>query len=203
MKNIITIQHTQSLHHTNGMVGSIAEWDLTEYGREQAKIIGHNLYEELASKDYKFYSSSSLRAKHTAQIIAELFNAKITFRDELRERDLGKAVGKTKSWFKENMECQEVTIDDRMFSDAESKREKWNSLLPFYNEIMKSEDENIIIVAHGESLGIFNGIWLGLKVESLNKCGFWGKPGGVSFLNEENNGKHFIHKMSDLSYRVR
>ena len=32
MKNIITIQHTQSVHHTNGMVGSWTDWDLSELG---------------------------------------------------------------------------------------------------------------------------------------------------------------------------
>ena len=32
MKSIITIQHTQSVHHTNGMVGSWTDWELTELG---------------------------------------------------------------------------------------------------------------------------------------------------------------------------
>ena len=48
---------------------------------------------------------------------------------------------------KDNIECQEKTIDDRMFSDAESKRDEWNRLLPFFNEIMNNEHENIIIVS--------------------------------------------------------
>lgn len=30
MKTIITIQHTQAVHHTNGMVGSWTDWELTE-----------------------------------------------------------------------------------------------------------------------------------------------------------------------------
>ena len=30
MKNIITIQHPEPIHHTNGMVVSWANWDLTE-----------------------------------------------------------------------------------------------------------------------------------------------------------------------------
>ena len=43
MKNIITIQHTQSVHHLNGMVGSWTDWDLSELGRQQADNIGRNL----------------------------------------------------------------------------------------------------------------------------------------------------------------
>jgi hypothetical protein len=30
MQNMITIQHTQSIHHTNGMIGSWTDWDLSE-----------------------------------------------------------------------------------------------------------------------------------------------------------------------------
>ena len=32
MKTFITIQHTQSVHHTNGMVGSWTDWELSELG---------------------------------------------------------------------------------------------------------------------------------------------------------------------------
>jgi probable phosphoglycerate mutase len=32
MKNIITIQHTQSIQHTNGMIGSWGDWDLIGLG---------------------------------------------------------------------------------------------------------------------------------------------------------------------------
>lgn len=43
MKNVITIQHTQSIHHTNGMVGSWTDWDLLEVGVQEADNIGRNL----------------------------------------------------------------------------------------------------------------------------------------------------------------
>lgn len=43
MKTIITIQHTQSIHHTNGMVGSWTDWKLTELGINQAKKIGESV----------------------------------------------------------------------------------------------------------------------------------------------------------------
>ena len=50
MKHIITVQHTQSIHHTNGMVGSWTDWDLTELGKKQADHIGKKLSNELAGK---------------------------------------------------------------------------------------------------------------------------------------------------------
>ena len=48
MKQIITIQHTQSIHHTNGMVGSWTDWDLSELGIEQAERIGQKLAKQLS-----------------------------------------------------------------------------------------------------------------------------------------------------------
>ena len=46
MKTIITIQHTESIHHTNGMVGSWPDWDLSELGKEQAWRIGEKMAKE-------------------------------------------------------------------------------------------------------------------------------------------------------------
>lgn len=57
MKTIITIQHTQSVHHTNGMVGSWTDWELTELGVRHAKSIGEKLKSELAGKEFVMYSS--------------------------------------------------------------------------------------------------------------------------------------------------
>lgn len=54
MKTIITVQHTQSIHHTNGMVGSWTDWELSELGLEQAEKIGRKLQSELTGK--KHYS---------------------------------------------------------------------------------------------------------------------------------------------------
>ena len=67
MKTIITIQHTQAVHHTNGMVGSWTDWKLTEEGINQAKNIGEKLKRELAEKEFVIYSSDLLRAKQTAE----------------------------------------------------------------------------------------------------------------------------------------
>jgi probable phosphoglycerate mutase len=38
---------------------------------------------------------------------------------------------------KDNIECQGKNIADKMFSDAESRRDEWNRLLPFFNEILE------------------------------------------------------------------
>lgn len=200
MKNIITIQHTQSIHHTNGMIGSWIDWDLTELVIEQAKRIGERLSAEIKHKQYVMYSSDLLRAKHTAEIIAAFLNIEPIFTDLLRERNLGEAVGKSVEWAHKNTIVWEKTVDDKPFKGAESRREAWERILVFYRQMMKSADENVIIVSHGDALSIFNAIWLGLDVEMLNKCDLFGKAGGVSFMHENSDGKHIITRLSDLSY---
>lgn len=200
MKNIITIQHTQSIHHTNGMVGSWTDWDLSEVGIQQANNIGKNLSNQLSDKKYVLYSSDLLRAKHTAEIVGGYLEVAPIFVTELRERNLGKCVGKSVQWMKDNMEVKEKSIDDKMFSDAESRRDEWNRLLPFFNELMSNKYENIIIVSHGDLLSVFNTMWLGMDIKMLNRSEIFGLAGGVSFMQETADGKRLIKRMSDMSY---
>ena len=200
MRSIITIQHTQSIHHTNGMVGSWTDWDLTELGIEQAHRIGRRLAAQISGQDFILYSSDLLRAKHTAEIVGEYLSLSPILAPELRERNLGKCVGKSVQWLRENIEMQEKNIDDRLFADAESRRDEWNRLAPFFDRLMNSGAQNIIIVSHGDLLSVFNAMWLGLSVESLNSMELFGLSGGVSFLHEDDNGKRFIRRLSDMSF---
>lgn len=200
MKTIITIQHTQSIHHMNGMVGSWTDWELTELGVNQAKRIGEKLKAELEGREFVMYSSDLLRAKQTADNVGSYLGLTPILRSELRERNLGKCCGKSVQWLRENIEQQEKTIDDRLFSDAESRRDEWNRLKPFFDEIMSNDEENIIIVSHGDLLSVFNTMFLWLNVETINDCEMFGLAGGVSYMFENNEGKRFIKHISDMSY---
>ena len=200
MKHIITVQHTQSQHHINGMVGSCTDWELTEKGIQQAENIGRKLKEELEGKSPVIFSSDLMRARQTAEIIGTHLGTAPVFRKELRERDLGKCCGKSVQWLRENMECRENTIDDRMFSDAESRRDVWNRLTPFFESIISGTGEIVIIVSHGGLLSVFNSMFLGLAPESLNNGDIHGLAGGVSHMIVSDEGKRFIKRISDMSY---
>jgi probable phosphoglycerate mutase len=43
-------------------------------------------------------------------------------------------------------------------------------------------------------------MWLGLDTEMLNKCDLFGMAGGVSFFHENQDEKHTIRRLSDMSY---
>lgn len=199
MKSIYTVQHTQSEHHTNGMVGSWTDWSLTELGRQQAERIAEGLEQELGSRRVVLYTSDLKRARQTAECIATRLGVVPIVRTELRERNLGRCCGKSVQWMRENLECEERTVDDRLFSDAESRRDEWKRLKPFFDQVMAEEAEHIIIVSHGDLLSVFNAMFLGLEVESLNTCELFGLAGGVSRMVVRDDGKRIIRRISDMS----
>lgn len=86
MKTIITIQHTQSIHHTNGMVGSWTDWDLSETGKSQAENIGRKLSNDLLEKSIVMYSSDLKRAVQTAEIVGKYFDCAPILSYEFLER---------------------------------------------------------------------------------------------------------------------
>ncbi len=200
MKTIITIQHTQSIHHTNGMVGSWTDWDLSELGVQQARKIGKRLQDELKDKNYVMYSSDLKRARQTAENVGEFLGLTPILKKELRERNLGRCCGKSVKWLRENQEVWERTVDDRLFSDAESRRDEWNRLKPFFDELMASEDDHIIVVSHGDLLSVFNTMFMGLDVESMDTFEAFGLAGGVSYMFINDEGKRYIKRISDMSY---
>ena len=200
MKTIFTVQHTQSEHHTNGMVGSWTDWNLTELGKQQAERIADKLKQGLDEKPVVLYTSDLKRAKQTADSIAARLNVVPIEKKELRERNLGRCCGKSVQWLRENLECDEKTIDDRLFSDAESRRDAWNRLKPFFSQVMEEEAENIVIVSHGDLLSLFNSMFLGLEADSLNTGEIFGFAGGVSQMIVRDNGKRIIKRISDMSF---
>ena len=196
MKNIFTVQHTQSEHHINGMVGSWTDWNLTEEGKKQADRIADQLKRELDSREIVLYTSDLKRAMQTAESIASRFHVEPIVKKELRERNLGRCCGKSVWGLRENLECDEKTIDDRLFFDAESRRDEWNRLKPFFDRVMADESENIIIVSHGD----LNPMFLGLDAESMNTCEMFGLSGGVSRMIVRDDGKRMIRQISDMSF---
>lgn len=200
MKHIITVQHTQSEHHTNGMVGSWTDWDLTELGKEQADRIGRALKEELAGKNVILYSSDLKRARQTAEAIAKHLSTEPILRQELRERNLGQCCGKSAQWLREHIDRPERTVDDRLFPDGESRRDAWNRLLPFYREVTENGEETMIIVSHGGLLCLWNAMFLGMPVESLERAEIHGPAGGVSYMLIFDDGRRRIRHISDMSY---
>ncbi|MSA70362.1 histidine phosphatase family protein [Holdemania massiliensis] len=199
MKIIYTLQHPQSEHHLNGMVGSWTDWDLSELGVQQAQHIALNLKAELDGKRVRIFSSDLKRAWHTAQIIGQALNVMPEKEIALRERNLGEAIDQSVAWLKANLLTPEITIDDRLFPSAQTRREQAEQLKSFWDLFLQQDDDILILVSHGDTLGVLQALWLGLETDALNSIQFAGQAGGVSCLWER-DGKRIVRKFNDLSY---
>jgi probable phosphoglycerate mutase len=180
MKKIITVQHTQSVHHVNGMVGGWTDWDLTELGREQAENIGRKLSKELDGQEWVIYSSDLKRAAQTAEPIARYMGIEIQYSEALREINSGDSHGKSREWAKANQNNSAIgDFDGRLFKGAETWREFWARIEGAARVLRDNEAQNIIIVAHGGTLAVFQRVWCGAEI-CFPK---FGKAGSVSYMN--------------------
>ena len=185
-KIVYTVQHTQSEHHVNGYVGAWGNWNLTDLGKEQARKIAEWLCKhEDCDNTFKMYSSDLNRAAQTAEEIQKVLglpDSSFTKTLALREINLGQANGKPRDWYKEHVATspENYNPDFRSFPDAESDRELWARLHTFYEQLISSDDEKIIIVSHGGALSFLAAMLMGDTFEDTRKRKIFGRSGSVS-----------------------
>ena len=181
-KTIITVQHTESEHHLNGHAGAWGNWNLTENGRKQAYEIGRWLRKEGCGEGYVMYSSDLARAAQTAEEINKTLNLTPIMSELIREVNAGAGNGKPWDWYDANKIPNSGGYDPdyRPFPDAESDRDLWNRVKPFYEEILAGSDEQIIIVSHGCLLSFLQAMLMGIEFEGLRAARFNGRSGSIS-----------------------
>ena len=180
-KTVITVQHTESEHHLNGHAGAWGNWSLTEKGRQQAYDIGVWLLNEGCADGFVMYCSDLARASQTAEEINKSLHLTPIMSELIREVNAGAGNGKPWDWYDEHkIPSNGYDPDYRPFPDAESDRDLWNRIKPFYEQIMESSDEKILIVSHGCTLGFLQAMFMGFEFEDLMKARFSGRSGSVS-----------------------
>lgn len=191
-KIIITVQHTESEHHVNGCIGAWQDWDLTERGRQQAFEIGRWLLCEDCHRGFSMFISPQLRARNTAvEINRTLSVSEISVTEALREVNAGEGNGKSAEWYRahEAPRGKDFDPDYKPFPDAESDRELWDRLYPFYGEIIDSPLERILIVSHGTTLSFLHSMLMGQTVDGRGRFRFSGTSGSISKFTVEPDGR--------------
>ena len=197
-KIIITIQHTQSEHHTNGMIGAWGDWNLTELGKQQATNIGHGLVKEIKPEEYVMYTSDLKRAFQTAESVAEVLNMTPIVDERLREVNAGEGNGKPVAWYRANEapRSADYNPDYKPFPDAESDRDLWNRLYPVYQEILSNSQDKIILVSHGTSLSFLQSMLWGDCFEDIRRRRYNGSGGSVSKFVIQDSGKVIVEYLN-------
>ena len=191
MKIIILVQHTESEHHINGHIGAWEDWNLTTKGGEQAFRIGEWLKQSGCDNTWSMFVSPQRRAIQTAEEINRSLGIIPVVRKELKEVNAGEGNGKTREWYREHAALRGSVFDPdhKDFLDAESDRELWNRLQPFFIEMMASASQRIIVVSHGITLSFLQSMLSAHSLEDRGCFRFNGSSGSLSRFTVEESGR--------------
>ncbi|MGV8140895.1 MAG: histidine phosphatase family protein [Candidatus Woesearchaeota archaeon] len=154
MKIILT-RHGETEENAAGISQGWKPGKLSKLGEQQARLLGERL------KDAKIdviYTSDLHRCIMTAKEIAR-YHVRTRFIEDnrLRERNLGVFGGRKIS--KSDWDALEGDLLTNKPKEGESFVKMWERLKDFYEEILKKyRDETILIVGHGGSMCLLQGL---------------------------------------------
>ncbi len=151
MTKIILIRHGQTLWNVERKIQGHSNVELAPEGIAQAKLLAKNFPIENISA---IYSSDLIRAKVTAEIVAERFNLSVQTEKNLREANWGDWEGKKLAEIEKfdtiNYERFFRNPEEVQIANAETFAQlKARAFSALKKIIAAHPDENIVIVAHG------------------------------------------------------
>lgn len=159
MAYLVLVRHGQSEWNLLGQWTGLADVELTDEGRKEARRAAKTLE---GIDLHRAYTSRLKRAKHTLdEIVAQLPHHKLERSEhtELNERDYGDLTGKNKWQVKEEHGEEKFMQWRRSWNypvpGGETLKDVSGRVLPFYEKhILRDlrEGKNVIVVAHGNSL---------------------------------------------------
>lgn len=152
---IILTRHGETEENKLGISQGHLPGKLSELGISQAKILGEKLKDENVAV---IYTSDLARCTETAkEIFRHHPESKLILDKRIRERSHGVFEGKKVG--RQDWESLDGDIYTNKPQGGENFEELWVRVQNFFNEIkMKHSDETIVIVGHGGSMCILQGI---------------------------------------------
>ncbi len=168
MKNLYLLRHAQSEYNEKGIFQGKLDSDLTPLGFVQARLVAR----EFLDKNLQvIYSSPQKRAYKTALTVADVLGLEVVVDERIREMSFGDYEGKHfwtlmqeegevfRAWLSNPLKNPLPTQED-----MESFRMRVES---FMTDVLRSDYENLLIVAHGGTLHAITCLALGLGLENL------------------------------------
>ncbi|UCD09492.1 MAG: histidine phosphatase family protein [Dehalococcoidales bacterium] len=188
MQNVYVVTHAQSLHHIQDLTGGWYDTSLTEKGINQAEKLAEFLTAEIGIPGIPIYSSDLKRAVETAEIIARPFKSSVIRDKRLREMSFGDAEGKPGEWRTENILLRPLDgdrLNHRIFKNAETRKDVGTRISECLDEIIAKNDENLVIVSHGNALTFIIMAWFKVPVENMDYGNFRAAPARITYLHED------------------
>jgi len=188
MRRIAVVIHTEAQHHVDQLVGGWYDSSLTDKGKGQARQVARALRSIFPELQVPIVSSDLLRARQTAEIIGEHLGTTVTLDSGFRELSYGVAEGRPKAWLDKRIvptPAKGSRLDHRVCEGAESRRDLATRVYAAMNEILFSDQKDLIIVTHGFAATFVISCWIGLPIESADYVTFSISPASLSLLVED------------------
>ena len=154
MKIILT-RHGETEENKRGILQGWKIGTLSETGRRQAALLGKRLRK---TKIDMIYTSDLDRCVKTAKVIAK-YHPKAKFIKDKRLRESRLGVFEGKNIGKNDWDALKGDIFTNKPKNGENFIEVWARLKEFYEEIFKkNNDETILVVGHGGSMCLLQGL---------------------------------------------
>jgi broad specificity phosphatase PhoE len=199
MTRLLLVRHGQSEWNAAGRIQGQIDIQLNEVGLGQAQRIADRLADETVAA---IYSSPLLRAKVTAEAIAARFNLPVTSDERLMEYDFGTISGSTWNDVVENHpEFASRWLEDPWAVPVAGSEGRVNfaaRVMSAVSDIVaRHPAEQVIVVAHGGTFGVYLTAMLGLDLNRRHPFHF----GNTSLsLVEVRDGTFHIHYLNSTCH---
>ncbi|MBQ3116360.1 MAG: histidine phosphatase family protein [Clostridia bacterium] len=172
MVKFIVIRHGHSVSNKEKTYTGQLDVALSSEGIDQAKSLAEYLYENY--KVDSVYSSNLIRAKHTADFVAEKFGLPVIIEEDLKEMYCGKWEGLTaeqaEALYPEDFLDWQTNLEDGRCTDGEWMSEIKSRAVRAIKKIAEENDgKTVVIVSHGCVIRALQGEWLGISYRELKE----------------------------------
>ncbi len=200
MTELILVRHGQSMGNLHRQFLGHTDYDLSETGYEQAKRLAAFLRDTQIDA---VYSSDLLRARHTAEPIAQARELKIHLEPELREIQAGLWEGQTfpylEEHFPESYHTFRSDLGNARPDGGESTEEVRERMYACVKRIATAEEgHRVLLASHATSICMFACAALGLAREQVRNLGL---PTNASVsVFEWRGGRFALRRYSEDAY---
>ncbi len=199
IKNLYLIRHGEAQHLVGeGLTGGWTDSNLTEKGRNQARLTGKRILDLLGRVDSQLYCSDFSRAIETAEIIGSYIDQNPLPVEELREQNNGNAANlSTEEARKIAYPMSEPLMDWIHYPNAESWRGLNSRVFEFMNGIEQESKETVIIVSHRRTILAIIHWWLEFSEDYIKKVSFDIEPCSLTYLRINKWREKTISRLND------
>jgi probable phosphoglycerate mutase len=196
------VRHGETEWNANKKVQGNLDTELNAKGLKQAEMVAQRLMNENIDA---VYSSSLIRAKATAQKIAEAANLNINELHEFREIRLGPWEGLTldeiNEKYAEHYKFYREKPSSFNMPGAETFLQVTDRFCGAINSIIEqNKDKKIVVVSHGAAIKAAIISILGIDIDYYNKFRIDNASISILYFNDQYNGGVVVNSLNDTCH---